>query len=577
MQVCIAGMHRSGTSMVTKYLHDCGLYLGPEGDLMPPAPENPEGFWENLNFVDLNEEILNQLGGGWDCPPHEPADWTTGSLAPLVAKAATIIEPFAEREPWGWKDPRSSLTLPFWQTLLDHLRVVVVVRNPLEVALSLRQRNGFSFALGLTLWHITNQRMLDATTPDDRIVTHYDAYFGDPEPEVRRLLTFLDMPIDEEIVAEIGSSVASGLRHHRLTIQDLIDANVSREVFELYRDLCDQAEWRDTDAARPASRSAPAVTATLPEAIVAHGRSEPAPLESSVGHISRSMMELRVLRRDLDEHKRSLAGREERIAELELAVRAHEIERQGRDETIDRLELTLNRERQEHDAAVNRERQEHDRVLDHERHEHGAAVQELLDVGQEATLLQQTVSDQAEHLRIVDVQLKTLANHESELRTLLVSAHEQLVHRDAEIIGTVGAALLPHAPNAPAAIYYGQLLDKIRAIVADQLPPATPLLIVSEGDEAMLRFDGRPAWHFPQTSSDAAIEYSPVDGSSAIAQLESARRQGAGFLIVPSTGQAWLARHPDLEAYLRQRFPTVVRREDTVVIYDLAEPTGGAP
>ena len=33
---------------------------------MPPQADNPEGFWEHLGFVALNDELLNALGGAWD-------------------------------------------------------------------------------------------------------------------------------------------------------------------------------------------------------------------------------------------------------------------------------------------------------------------------------------------------------------------------------------------------------------------------------------------------------------------------------------------------------------------------------
>ena len=49
--ICIAGAHRSGTSMVTRLLHCCGLELGPESELMPAQADNPEGFWEHLHLV----------------------------------------------------------------------------------------------------------------------------------------------------------------------------------------------------------------------------------------------------------------------------------------------------------------------------------------------------------------------------------------------------------------------------------------------------------------------------------------------------------------------------------------------
>ena len=53
--IYIAGMHRSGTSMVSRMLIECGLYTGPPTKIIPPGPDNSAGFWENIDFVNLNE------------------------------------------------------------------------------------------------------------------------------------------------------------------------------------------------------------------------------------------------------------------------------------------------------------------------------------------------------------------------------------------------------------------------------------------------------------------------------------------------------------------------------------------
>ena len=100
--------------MLTRLLHTCGLYLGPENDLMPPQADNPEGFWEHLGLVALNDELLNELGGAWDLPPKADEDFTHARLDPLRLKARLLIEKFDSADVWGWKDPRNSLTLPFW-------------------------------------------------------------------------------------------------------------------------------------------------------------------------------------------------------------------------------------------------------------------------------------------------------------------------------------------------------------------------------------------------------------------------------------------------------------------------------
>ncbi len=110
--------------MVTRLLHTCGLYLGPQSELMPAQADNPEGFWEHLGFVALNDELLNELGGAWDLPPRADENFTNPRLDPLRMKARLLVEGFNSVSVWGWKDPRNSLTLPFWQDLLPGLKTL---------------------------------------------------------------------------------------------------------------------------------------------------------------------------------------------------------------------------------------------------------------------------------------------------------------------------------------------------------------------------------------------------------------------------------------------------------------------
>src|SRR5919201_6241280 len=128
--------------MVTRLLHACGLYLGPKHELMPSQADNPDGFWEHLGFVALNDELLSQLGGAWDLPPPRDEDFRDARLDPWRMKARLLIDRFGSAAVWGWKDPRNSLTLPFWQDLLPGLKTIIVVRNPLEAAQSMPKRNG---------------------------------------------------------------------------------------------------------------------------------------------------------------------------------------------------------------------------------------------------------------------------------------------------------------------------------------------------------------------------------------------------------------------------------------------------
>src|SRR6202023_432086 len=246
---CIAVSHRSGTSMVALLLHACWLDLGPESDLMPPAPDNPDGFWENLSFVAMNDELLNELGGAWDLPPRSTR-FAEKRFGAMRARARLLVSTFSRSEVWGWKDPRNSLTLPFWRAIVPKLRTIIVVRNPLEVAYSLHQRNGVSLHLALSLWGAYNEHALSATAPKNRMVSHYESFFDDPHAELLRILSFLGLP--DSKAANAAALISSERRHTHFTTQQLLNAQIPPQLFELYQQLSTEA-GRVTDAELAAS------------------------------------------------------------------------------------------------------------------------------------------------------------------------------------------------------------------------------------------------------------------------------------------------------------------------------------
>ncbi len=221
--------------MLTRLLHACGLYLGPKDELMPAQADNPDGFWEHLGFVALNDELLNELGGAWDLPPKQDENFAQASLDPLRMKARLLIERFNSAGPWGWKDPRNSLTLPFWQNLLPGMKTLIMVRNPLEVAHSMKERNRNSYSFGLRLWEIYNRRVIETANEENRLVTHYDLFFENAETELRRIANFIGLP--DAAVSKAAALVKRRRRHTHFTVEHLIDARVDPEVIELYRAL----------------------------------------------------------------------------------------------------------------------------------------------------------------------------------------------------------------------------------------------------------------------------------------------------------------------------------------------------
>ncbi len=241
MSICIAGMHRSGTSMVARLLNICGLYLGEEKDIMKPQSDNPEGFWENNHFVEINDKILSSNGYGWDLPPVSNYIDFKKVNNEIKNDAKALIESMELNTPWGWKDPRNSLNLIFWRELLPDLKVIICLRNPLEVAMSLKKRGNSSCAFSFNLWYLYNKTIFDNIEPERVLITHYASFFINPVYEIKRLLNFTKLNIDNEKIHHACSSIASKLRHYNYSENDLINAGASEEIIGLYNSMCEKS------------------------------------------------------------------------------------------------------------------------------------------------------------------------------------------------------------------------------------------------------------------------------------------------------------------------------------------------
>lgn len=210
-------MHRGGTSAVTGVLHQLGAFLGPADHLMVPRDDNPVGFFEHQLLTDLNDELLHALGGSWHQPPALDPGWERAPHLDGIRSRAEqrLHADFADARLWAWKDPRTSLTLPFWRPLLPHAQFVVCVRNPLDVARSLRARDGLDEVLGIDLWmrHTVSALAGLATTP---LLVLYDELVNHAATEVTRIAEFLELDAAPKAVARARAHLGdnAGLRHH---------------------------------------------------------------------------------------------------------------------------------------------------------------------------------------------------------------------------------------------------------------------------------------------------------------------------------------------------------------------------
>jgi outer membrane murein-binding lipoprotein Lpp len=156
----ITGMHRSGTSLTASLLQSAGLDVGQR--LLMENESNPKGHYEDLDFVNFHEDVLDAQG-------LNTAGWTLDRSIPiselLKPRVASLLAQNADKPLWGWKDPRTVLFLDFWRQTIPDAKFLFVHRQPWEVMDSLFRRGNPTFIknpnFALEVWQHYNQLILE--------------------------------------------------------------------------------------------------------------------------------------------------------------------------------------------------------------------------------------------------------------------------------------------------------------------------------------------------------------------------------------------------------------------------------
>lgn len=238
--IVVLGMHRSGTSAITRGLAVLGVELG--GNLIPAQADNIKGFWEDKKIVEINAALLNSCGQDWQ---------TFGALDvsqqyEIRQQAQDYVREVVKDIPvWGFKDPRTVRVLPFWNSVFSSLAInpsyCVVIRHPLSVAQSLEKRNGFKTLRSLLLWYQYSMDMLDGLGDAVFTLVDYDEFLENPGIEMERMAKGLQLEAalnGRGIREYCDSYLTPTFRHSRYDLDNLAESDgLPEEVEELYRYL----------------------------------------------------------------------------------------------------------------------------------------------------------------------------------------------------------------------------------------------------------------------------------------------------------------------------------------------------
>jgi hypothetical protein len=216
----VLGMHRSGTSALTRVLNFMGAAL--PANILGADASNEAGHWEPERLIGLHDQMLAEAGSSWD-------DWNKLDLAVLPAERldfyksqirTLIEEEYGASKLFVLKEPRICRFVPLYRDILDRLDIdvlpVLMFRHPLEVAASLKKRNETPLALGQLYWL---RHIIDAERDSRsmrRAVLSYEELLGEGAAVVKRAFAALqlDMPeLSAETETRIGQFASPAMKH----------------------------------------------------------------------------------------------------------------------------------------------------------------------------------------------------------------------------------------------------------------------------------------------------------------------------------------------------------------------------
>jgi hypothetical protein len=249
--VLILGMHRSGTSAIARGVAALGVYLG--NDFLDAQPENPTGYWEDRNLVEIDDRVLRELGLTWDSLElFDPMLLDRFRIRLLRRKARRYCKHALSAAPvWGFKDPRILRILPFWRRVVRDCEAeesyVLAIRNPRSIAASLFARQKMNPDEAYRLWLVHMVPFLSDLIGKPLVVVDYDLFIADPREQLERIARGLALPNQAGAleIERFSSDFVDARLRHSIFSSDALDA--AGEDARLTREAYLQLHYLATD------------------------------------------------------------------------------------------------------------------------------------------------------------------------------------------------------------------------------------------------------------------------------------------------------------------------------------------
>lgn len=242
--IIILGMHRSGTTLVTKMLENLGLFVGASKEINHEALF----FWEINNWIFELHTAKPEL-------PHN-IQYTNPKTRKIIEDTLQYYVQSSKRKkylgklshqynsitsidfPFGWKDPKNTFTLDFWKAIFPNPKIIHVYRNPIDCISSYIERDlkvkdhfewnwkkklkreflltykfNYNFRLynieqGYQLWqeYVSKAIELQQSNPHYYSI-QYEQLLAKPEENIKNLCAFCELPVNEQKITTATQNI----------------------------------------------------------------------------------------------------------------------------------------------------------------------------------------------------------------------------------------------------------------------------------------------------------------------------------------------------------------------------------
>lgn len=253
--ILVLGMHRSGTSVLTRFIGYLGAKLPDDG--IDAHFDNPRGYWESAGLVRADDQLLRVARSSWFDP--RPLDLSRLNPSAIRSRKDRIWEAidisYGDAPLIVLKDPRQCRFVPVVADLLAehgvHACAALMLREPEAIAGSLHSRDGTSKAYAYLLWL---RHMIDAERDSrtmTRAVVSYEDLLSNWRTVAGRLAPLFGLgerTISDKVKAEISAFVDPALQHYGTGEPHRLDEPLGGIVDAVRAGLLKLAQRDDADA-----------------------------------------------------------------------------------------------------------------------------------------------------------------------------------------------------------------------------------------------------------------------------------------------------------------------------------------